>query len=189
MSLWLLPLVVVVAMWTRSHFRLDELSRVTERNETEAIVSYRGALHVIRSGRSAAPRPVQWDVYEVREGAREDELYTTGRARWERLGFARMTSSQGAGGGTFTSGRSITPWLMVNPMEAWVVPYWPLALLAAVPTAWRTARLGRTALRRRRGQCIACGYDLRASTDRCPECGFVFHVESGAHRPLPVASP
>ena len=51
------------------------------------------------------------------------------------------------------------------------VPYWLLAILAAaLPFASLLARL-RTRARRITGRCAACGYDLRATPDRCPECG------------------
>ena len=51
-----------------------------------------------------------------------------------------------------------------------VVPLWALVLIFGVLPTWRAIRW----LHRRRlcpGFCRACGYDLRATPDRCPECG------------------
>ncbi len=53
------------------------------------------------------------------------------------------------------------------------IPLWvPMLLFGAMPL-WRLVNLP---ARRRRsriaaGRCAACGYDLRATPDRCPECG------------------
>ena len=55
-----------------------------------------------------------------------------------------------------------------------VVPYWaPTAAFAILPAIgvweWRGRR--RQRWRKRMGLCVACGYDLRATPERCPECG------------------
>jgi hypothetical protein len=51
------------------------------------------------------------------------------------------------------------------------VSLWLLLAFAAIPQgAWALGRLRRDR-RRRKGLCLACGYDLRGSGDRCPECG------------------
>ena len=51
-------------------------------------------------------------------------------------------------------------------------PHWALATLLLT---WAACRQISPAARRHRrlarGQCLHCGYDLRATPDRCPECG------------------
>ena len=51
------------------------------------------------------------------------------------------------------------------------IPFYALFLLSAVlPLVW-IRRRRRAALVKAAGLCPSCGYDLRATPDRCPECG------------------
>ena len=80
---------------------------------------------------------------------------------WDRAGFA------------WTHRRSSRDLIVTA-----VAPFWSVALaIAASPLGWTTLRL-RAARRRARhrknsGLCPACGYDLRATPYRCPECGAI----------------
>jgi len=51
--------------------------------------------------------------------------------------------------------------------------YFPTLLFALLPAHYflRVRHRRRAANRQAQGRCIACGYDLRASPERCPECG------------------
>jgi hypothetical protein len=55
---------------------------------------------------------------------------------------------------------------------ATVVPYWFCAVAASIlPVFWLMQWRRRISANRNDGRCSNCGYDLRASPDRCPECG------------------
>jgi hypothetical protein len=57
-----------------------------------------------------------------------------------------------------------------------VVPHWFLLLLAALLPVVQVAkrlRNQRAEKRRAKGLCARCGYDLRATPERCPECGAI----------------
>jgi hypothetical protein len=77
---------------------------------------------------------------------------------WTKGGFqvARAEVSQG---GLSVVVRSVT------------VPIWSISLALGLYPFLRAVRLWRSRRHHRRGLCPACGYDLRATPDCCPECG------------------
>ncbi len=52
-------------------------------------------------------------------------------------------------------------------------PMWTLGVPLLLPSSLMLLRHRRRARRNRAGLCVRCGYDLRASHERCPECGAV----------------
>ena len=85
-----------------------------------------------------------------------------GDAEPNRLGFAWNVAPTGR---MAPNGK---PWARQGTVA---VPHWfVIAGSAILPVVWLIGR--RRARRRARGGlCAACGYDLRASPGRCPECG------------------
>jgi hypothetical protein len=58
-------------------------------------------------------------------------------------------------------------------MRVYAVPWWFIMFVTAIMPSiaflrWRSSRR-----RHRTGLCMHCGYDLRATPDRCPECGAI----------------
>ena len=89
--------------------------------------------------------------------------------RWERLGLYVRWRSGPAAPTIDPAGRSSE--LLLG------LPHWLAALvLLLAPASRGTSRVRRWRGRRRqvrRGFCRGCGYDLRATPGRCPECGTV----------------
>jgi hypothetical protein len=59
--------------------------------------------------------------------------------------------------------------------ERWVLsvrPWLPALATALLPAVW-VYRFRKTRRARRIGLCTTCGYDLRATPGRCPECGAI----------------
>jgi hypothetical protein len=174
-----LAFIATCIMWFRSHLIREAIEGDLTDERTFVtgdfcILSEEGELRVQRSTLS---RPLRFDyVHPMRywEYTHFDR-WLTGKLDgswgfsketradsgiWVSLSGSREASS---GSGHILDGRYVV----------FSLPYWFIVLsFAAMPSIWTYRRL-RPRPTRRRGYCSKCGYDLRATPDRCPECGAV----------------
>jgi hypothetical protein len=89
---------------------------------------------------------------------------------WGRLGFCFIYGS-----GPYRRLNPLPQGMSYPPIQRFceiLVPLWFVMLLCAAFPVWRWVIAPRRS-RKPPGCCSICGYDLRATPDRCPECGEV----------------
>ena len=151
--------VLAAAMWVRSRpmMRLDSVSRGFESYDFSAI-SGGGRFAVIVGSWPGKAQTYPWEWQHDAQTYGFQPAYPPDR------------TLLGLGWRTRYWMRRDPPVTMMTS-RVLIVPYWQLVLLGATLPAWRLVSWARRRRRRRPGHCPRCGYDLRASNDRCPECG------------------
>jgi len=167
---WML-LLACPAMWAASYARHDGWLWLRGHRWSPAIMSAQGRLSVIVTR------------YNTADTQPPELIHVSGEIEgW--LNFPELTppvrvvatgvGGGGAGGPGLFGGGSYEPppwfdfsqddlrlnlpwWFLSTPGLLWIA-----AIFFQQIRRWRRPRLGR---------CACCGYDLRASPDRCPECG------------------
>jgi hypothetical protein len=175
----LLLLLTTLVMWVMSYAAGSEFSRTRSLARRDANSRY--ALHLIHGSFLYSQ---QWvDRGFASSGKREIVQW-----KWENLrpSMAAWSPEQlphhFAGFG-YESSSSPPSELFVYGFRSLCVPAWSQSLSLAIIPAWWIIRQRRTRRRLRQGCCLHCGYDLRATPERCPECG-----RSGPAVPATMAS-
>ena len=140
------------ALWARSYWECDMLRHHTNEAYRESrSQSNRGELTAFVYRHSAG--------YTVHWGVANLKLYAAG--------FPQDSSISIPG---FGYGNFVFPGRPEYVRGVWF-PHWFAVLLLAILPAVRLRAHLRNRKRNRAGLCPKCGYDLRATPDRCPECG------------------
>jgi hypothetical protein len=107
---------------------------------------------------------------EYYRGAVRGPAWASVPARQTRIDLARQPLGWAGIGAVVLPGANS---LATYTVTSIAIPYWLVVLVAALLPGRSVVRYGRYRYRRafKPGVCRSCGYDLRASPDRCPECG------------------
>jgi hypothetical protein len=162
--------VAALALWVRSHVGGDAIYRETDDGagqtwRTVELVWWDGNICVGHtqlqpvagpSGQRAHPVRSRWRHARINGNAMMDGPLMVD---WDRSTFDLLPPERGL----TPYGSKTLRWLAVR--------LWPMVCAAAIlPSLW-ARQLARRRRDARAGLCPACGYDLRATPDRWPECG------------------
>lgn len=173
---WLISMAVILSGWTVSHIQpagwqyTSEMFSIAE--QRIAVTSFRNSLGGL-SIRYNSSWGRHIEFYQTVLKNQKASSYD--RSGWSEIhqpflteGYISSFTFTMKNHGSDARGAIDRDWQLV-------VPYWAIALAVLIPgiIAWfihlRQKRL--KIIRRMNGLCLACGYDLRSSIDRCPECG------------------
>ena len=168
----LLLCVAVVVLWVRGYYVVDVPAVITGRSDSSVSVrdewramSGKGVVAVVWQRDVAPPGPL------VGRGGPRFSYTSIAPSRfavardtwWQRLGFHYATSVH--------RDPALPAWTRHN--RSLRVPHWLAVAALGVGPARRLPRLWLERRRRPAGVCPSCGYDLRATPGRCPECGTI----------------
>jgi hypothetical protein len=187
---WIVIALGFSALWLRSKFVADYVWWQTR----DRIASLRSLDGVLTAGasdgwlaRSGGTQPLHPTLQWLRRGARDarftlrlDGKFEDGAIVEQHFSFMGFEYETGVDRMTYYElgappGSRHILWLRV--------PYWLFAASGLAPAAILAARWRRRAMRGAE-HCEHCGYDLRATPLRCPECGF-----EKSHGGKPAAKP
>ena len=181
-ALWLLRVtvaasflvcVLAIAQWARSYWWVDKIAHGYSYqyhgiHSANGVVSYYGTRHHYTTSALAATTPYWWrNSHPARPEA--DPLAGIKGCGFEMfgIGYASFTAPEdmviGPGGLMARVG-------VIDVLE-FSFPYWLIAVVSGLAPAVQIVRFAWRRRRSKLGLCPACGYDLRATPDRCPECG------------------
>jgi hypothetical protein len=149
--------LLVAALWVRSYWRWDEVTLRDYDARTLRVVEVNpGYIELMIKRSDLASYRNYWPA-----GLRFSSQAAMGPRRLPHafLGFGWW--------------REVNPQMYISFIAVFDIPHWfLLALFAPLPAIrfYHRLRRGHIVLP---GHCNKCGYDLRATPDRCPECGTV----------------
>jgi len=166
------------ALWVRSYWRIDAVFWLNDAHESTGFVRRQSWVDSSLGGFSfttgSERAPEEYAAFDVQQ-----KYYSTEKAGFEFTSDPQPTPPWGyfihrdmphVLGFQFVHIDEQDENVHCSEISASAPDWLPTGTFLVAPALWLRATVRRRR-RRSRGECDVCGYDLRATPERCPECG------------------